>query len=209
MTRGSHNPPLWKRPKVLALAGAVLAFMLLVVAPPLASALVVQRPLAQPEAIVSLASHEWERLPRAAELAATHPGARVWLTEPPEVSPFNCHDCANRVERLASMGVDRERVEVLPIAHPGTYGEALAVRQHARATGIRRLLVVTSPYHTRRALATFEHAFAGDPVAIGIEPASAFAPFRPSQWLWHGYDRAYVPYEWAATVYYAWRYGVY
>ena len=44
------------------------------------SALVVSEPLASPDAIVSLASHEWERLPAAAALARQYPEALVVLT---------------------------------------------------------------------------------------------------------------------------------
>jgi hypothetical protein len=67
---------------------------------------------------------------------------------------------------------------------------------------------VTSPYHTRRALATFQHVFDGTGVAVGIEGAHDTSPARPAQWLFAPYDRAYVAYEWEAIVYYRWKYGV-
>ena len=69
--------------------------------------LVVTAPVIQPDAIVSLASHEWERLPEAARLAARSPAASVLLTQPPAVTLRNCHDCAHRVDRLAHLGVSR------------------------------------------------------------------------------------------------------
>ncbi|MGQ0736134.1 MAG: hypothetical protein ACT4QD_21090, partial [Acidobacteriota bacterium] len=80
----------------------------------------VTRPLSSADAIISLASHEWERLPAAARLATTHPDANVLLTEPREVTPFNCHECPDRIDRLRNLGVEATRVRVLPVTSPGT-----------------------------------------------------------------------------------------
>ena len=59
----------------------------------------------QPDAIVSLASHEWERLPEAAALARRAPKAIVVLSQPINLNAFNCHDCEHRVDRLVAAGV--------------------------------------------------------------------------------------------------------
>lgn len=187
---------------------AVLAGLLLAVALGAGRVLVAHLPLAHADAIVSLASHEWERLPAAARLAREQPQAMVILTVPERVTPYNCHDCANRVDRLRHLGVDRARVRELQLNAPGTYGEALAVRAFAEKTHIRSLVVATSPYHTRRALAAFHKVFQGTGIQVGVEPASATSPARPAWWWTAGYDRAYVAYEWAAIAYYTWQYGV-
>jgi hypothetical protein len=155
--------------------------------------LILDRPVADPDAIVSLASHEWERLPVAADLAKRFPDALVLLTLPTQVGLHNCHNCSTRIVRLTS---------------EGTHGEALACRDLVSRTPIRRLLIVTSVYHTRRALATFERAFAGADVALGIEPAWPTPPAHPLIWWLYPYDRWYVTYEWAGAIYYALRYGV-
>jgi uncharacterized SAM-binding protein YcdF (DUF218 family) len=194
----------WTGRLVLAAAAVVIALA----ARYAGELLVVSHPIARADAIVSLASHEWERLPLVAQLAAAHPDARVLLTEPQPPTPHNCHDCANRVDRLGHLGVDAARVEVLPIRGQGTHGEALTVLAFAREAGLRRVMVATSPYHTRRSLATFRKVFETTGVEIGIEPATSDPPARPAIWWWPGYDRAYVPYEWAAIVNYAVRYGV-
>ena len=174
------------------------------------TALVLERKLEHPDAILSLASHEWERLPAAAQLARTNPSALVILTLPQPSTPHNCHDCNGRLDRLQRMGVPPERVRIVPQApaSSGTYGEALAARSFARRTPIRRLLIVTTPYHTRRALAAFRSVFQGSGVEVGIEPAVASSPARPERWWETPYDRAYVAYEWAAIVYYAFNFRV-
>jgi uncharacterized SAM-binding protein YcdF (DUF218 family) len=189
---------------LLLLAGGLLIALALSAGP----ALVVRRPLSAPDAIISLASHEWERLPTAARLAAAAPDARVVLTRPPRPGVFNCHDCDHRVDRLRYYGVAESRVDTLQLTVDGTYGEALAARGFAQERAIRRLIVTTSPYHTRRALAVFRKVFQGLPVDIGVEPASDGQSGSALLWWVRPVDLAYVPYEWAGLAYYAWMHGV-
>jgi len=169
--------------------------------------LVVRRPLERPDAIISLASHDWERLPRAASLAHANPAALVVLTLPQPATVYNCHDCAGRLGRLQRLGIPSDRVRIVPLTSPGTYGEALATLAFVRRTPIRRLLIVTSPYHTRRSLAVFREVLAPAGVELGVEAADS-SPAHPTRWWATPYDRAYVAYEWAAIVYYSFRYRV-
>jgi uncharacterized SAM-binding protein YcdF (DUF218 family) len=170
--------------------------------------LVVSVPLDQPDLIVSLASHDWERLPEAARLAERFPGALVLLTRPDHVTPYNCHDCEHRPDVLVALGLERERIQVRIITAPGTFGEALMIRDFMKAADRHRLLVVTSPYHTRRTLGILRHVFSGTLTQFGVVPASRFSQAQPATWWLAGYDRFYVTYEWAALFYYAARYGV-
>jgi uncharacterized SAM-binding protein YcdF (DUF218 family) len=171
--------------------------------------LVVSRDIGPPDAIVMLASHEWERLPAAAELARRFPSSIVLLTTPVKVTRFNCHLCSERAAWLNREGIAAERiVQLAPNPSSNTYGEALAVRQYAAGHPVHRLVVVTSPYHTRRALSVFEHVMGGTELDVGVFPASAYSIAKPDVWFRHPYDRAYVAYEWAALVQYRFKYGV-
>ncbi len=202
MKKGGRRLSLSRRTWILTLIVTVAG---LVSAGPV---LVVRRPVEAPDVIVSLASHEWERLPVAARLAAEAPGALILLTHPEFVTPYNCHDCEHRVERLQLLGVDFRRVRTVPVLTHGTHGEALAALAFAREHGTRRLVIATSPYHTRRALAVFRTVFEGTGVEIGIEPAAGGSTAEALFWWLKPVDFAYVPYEWAAIGYYAWEYGV-
>ncbi len=197
-----------RRRGLLAVACAMSAVVIILLGSRAGAALVVSQPLSQPEVIVSLASHEWERLPETARQAALFPRALVLLTLPSSVNKYNCHDCANRVTRLARAGVSPQRVRVLPIPGRGTYGEAQATKQFVESHGVSRVVVVTSAYHTRRSLATFGSVLGPSGVSVGVMPVSGGSPASPGQWWLAAYDRAYVRYEWAAIVYYAARYGV-
>jgi uncharacterized SAM-binding protein YcdF (DUF218 family) len=190
---------------VVAAAAAVIVLGL--AARHAGTALVVSQPLPDPDVIVSLASHEWERLPLAVSMAKEYPSALVLLTLPPNATEQQCHDCANRANRLVSAGVAPERIHIVPLSLPGTYGEAIASMSYLRMSKLHRVLVVTSPYHTSRTLALFR-TFADADIQVGVMPALAYSPARPQQWWMAAYDREYVAYEWAARVYYALQYGV-
>src|SRR5688572_11258854 len=72
-------------------AGVVGLFVL----PRAGSALVIDTRIAAPQALLSLGSHEWERLPALADEARRSPNALVFLTQPARPSPPSCYDCAN------------------------------------------------------------------------------------------------------------------
>jgi uncharacterized SAM-binding protein YcdF (DUF218 family) len=172
-------------------------------------ALVVSKDVGTPDAIVMLASHEWERIPAAAEMARRFPASVVLLTIPAQVTRFNCHLCGDRPAWLQREGIAANRIIQLP-PNPaaGTYGEARAVSEYLTSHPLHRLLVVTSPYHTRRALHLFEYVLRGAGVEVGVRPASAYSIADPSRWWRHAYDRWYVRYEWGAILYYRLEYGV-
>ncbi len=168
--------------------------------------LIVERAIASPDAIIMLASHEWERLPAAAALARRHPAAIVMITIPLVVTTYTCHRCGERIDWLAAEGVPEWRVRALRGAS-NTHGEALAALRYSRHEKFARLAVVTSPYHTRRSLATFTKVFEGSGIEVGVVPASP-AQARPDRWWLTPYDRNYVRYEWAALFHYRVKYGV-
>lgn len=189
-------------PAVIAAAALLLCVILA------GHALVLSHPVGKPDIIVSLASHEWERLPLTAQLAAKYPDAVVLLTQPDVVTATNCHECGSRIERLAALGVSSSRIRMLKLIRGGTLGEAQACQEFLRGLSSSQLLVVSSPYHTRRALSVFRHVLAPTGVEVGVAPATEFSEARPAFWWAAPYDRWYVAYEWAATVYYVARHGI-
>ena len=171
------------------------------------TALIVATEAGPPDAIIMLASHEWERLPAAAALARQHPGAIVLLTTPPIITVLNCHRCSERVDWFEAEGIERRRIRLLRGRAGSTYGEALAAKAHVAREPFTRLTIVTSPYHTRRALATFRTVFGDTGIRISVLPASPAAG-TPTRWWTDPYDRWYVSYEWAAILNYRYHYGV-
>jgi uncharacterized SAM-binding protein YcdF (DUF218 family) len=186
---------------------AVAALIATVVLRDAGRALVVTETVRDADAIIMLASHEWERLPATAAAARRHPNAVVLITVPREPSYWNCFRCSDRVDWLSREGVAPTRVQELG-GVANTYEEACAVRAAVLARGLKRVVIITSPYHARRALMTFRTVLRDTDVAIGLEPAIAQSNATPQAWWKYDTDRGYVAYEWAAIAFYAIRYGV-
>lgn len=177
---------------------------LAVVIIPVGPWLIQEAPLESPDAILSLGSHEHERFPETAAQARRWPSAQVLITEPREVSPYNCDACGERVEWLISLGIERSRISVLAPAVENTRDELGRAAEWMRSRGARRLLVVTSPYHTRRVLALAASQDHGILTGVVASPSPETLP-RP--WWRHKYGRWYVTYEVAALAAAWWRDG--
>lgn len=92
-----------------------------------------------------------------------------------------------RFVELAAMdlrrgGVPAESITVLDARPTNTHEEAEAARAYAAERGFRSLLVVTSSYHSRRALWTWRRVFHGSGVEVGLEPAEGAR--TPGAWSW-------------------------
>ena len=76
-------------------------------------------------------------------------------------------------------------VSVCAMSALSTVGEAAQARRCLEAVGARSLLIVTSEYHTRRALSVFRHTFPGRSIAVAgaVEPDQFGVPWwRHRQW---------------------------
>lgn len=104
-------------------------------------------------------------------------------------------------------GVPAEAVRVLDARPTSTHDEAEAVRAYVEGRGLRSLLVVTSAYHSRRALWTWRRVFRGSGVEVGLEPAPA-GRRTPAAWSWWLSPEGWreVAGEHVKLVYYAARY---
>ena len=164
--------------------------------------LISEVPIDRPDAILSLASHERERFPTVAAEARRWPHARVLLTIPERVSRYNCDACPHRTEWLEALGVSRDRVVVLAPGTPNTRGELRLAAAWLRHRRLSRLLVVTSPYHTRRVRVLSRTN--ADGLDVGVTASTALGGI-PTPWWTRRYGRWYVTYEYAALFAATWR----
>jgi uncharacterized SAM-binding protein YcdF (DUF218 family) len=102
-------------------------------------------------------------------------------------------------------GVPSEAIEMLPEIVTGTNDEAKLLAKLSTERNLKSLLLVTSAYHTRRTLWTFERVFSKSnlPVEIGIKfPSSAEKTSLPfGSWFSVGVWKT-VGVEYAKIVYY-------
>ena len=121
-----------------------------------------------------------------------------------ERNPYFYELAARELERL---GVPEAKIQVVSDIALGTYEESLGVRDFASAHQLKRLLVVTSAYHTRRALWSLRHACEGSGIEIGIEgPPPGWQTPAPSRWWWRRWGWKVVAGEYVKLVYYWMRY---
>jgi uncharacterized SAM-binding protein YcdF (DUF218 family) len=158
-----------------------------------ASLLVVHEPIERADALVILsgAATYVERTQRAAQLfrdgrapkiILTNDGLQGGWSNARQRNPFFIERARDELLRL---NVPAEAIEEIPQTLANTYEEAVELRRFAAARGIRSLLIVTSAYHTRRALWTLRRVFEGSNVQLGIEspPPGQQTPRPPIWWF--------------------------
>jgi uncharacterized SAM-binding protein YcdF (DUF218 family) len=97
-------------------------------------------------------------------------------------------------DALQQLGVPADAVRILPGPVDNTAQEAEALHALTRETAWQRVIVVTSPYHTRRARFAFRREFQGSAVRIFVR-ASRFDGSQPSRWWRHRSDIRFVTSE--------------
>lgn len=177
----------------LILAGIVSIAVWVLTAPFLATYLIVEKPLANADAIIVLSgSAEYkERTRKAAELYKLGVAPRVFITNDGERGGWSQSERTNppyvelEQRELIANGVFPDAITVLPGEVYGTDQEAQALALEIESRPIKSLLIVTSAYHTRRALRTFDKILAGRGVEIGIEhaPIGERTPNAACWWL--------------------------
>ena len=176
------------------------------------------KPAAAPkaDALVVLAGSSTyvERARRAAALFAEGRAPLVVLTndnliggwsEAEQRNPFFVERAAGELRRA---GVPEGKIEIVWRPVGSTYEEAVRLREHAAARGLRSLVVVTSAYHSRRARWTFGRVFRGAGVSVeleGVAPGEQ-AP-APAVWWLSALGWRMVAGEYFKLIYYRLSYG--
>lgn len=84
-------------------------------------------------------------------------------------------------DAIVASGVPEAVVTVLPYGVDNTAHEAVALVQRTSSTAIRRIIVVTSPYHTRRTGLAFRRAFSDTGVRVLVR-GSRHSESDPPRW---------------------------
>lgn len=180
-----------------------------------AQLLIVKVELPAPDAIVVLSgsSTYLERADWAADLYREGRAPLIILTDDKLISGWNRVEERNpyfyelAAKELQKRGVPAEKIRVVAEPALGTYYESLNVREYATSHKIARVLIVTSAYHSRRALWSMRRASEGTGMEIGVDgPPPGWQ--TPSAWTWwlHRWGWRVVAGEYLKMIYYWWRY---
>ncbi len=177
--------------------------------------LIVRSPLAHADAIVVLsgsAAHV-ERAQWAAQLYKNGLAPKIILTndnqmggwsEPLQRNPFYFERSR---DELLKAGVPQGAIEIRMEPVSSTYEEAQLIRAVQRDLGVKSMVLVTSPYHSRRAFWTFRRVLDGSETQIGIEPVGLNpASPAPKNWWLHLKGWQIVPVEYVKLLYYMFRF---
>lgn len=178
------------------LAAVLIAILVWIVAAPLlANLLIVEKPLASADAIFVLGGAQTyvERTQKAAEIFKQGVATRVFLTDDGEESGWSKIEKRNpkyvelAANSLVSQGVPRDRITILEPAVTGTIYEARLLASSTQTAELKRVLLVTSAYHTRRTIDTFERVLRenGREIELGIvsPPTGEQTPPQFTWWL--------------------------
>lgn len=165
----------------------VVAVLLVFLAANAGKFLVVDAP--QPSDVIVVLAGETDRRPaRALELLSQHYAPRVLLDVPAaaRVYDFTQLELAERYTKSLSQS---EQIRICPITGLSTLGESHDVEQCLGREHGSRVLIVTSDYHTRRALSIFRHEVRGK--SFSVAAAYDDAQFGTRWWIHR---------QWAKTV---------
>ncbi len=180
-----------------------------------AQLLIVEAEVYSADAIVVLSGSSTyiERADWAAKLYSRNRAPLVILTDDKLISGWNAVEERNpffyelAAKELQKRGVPTERIAVVSEPALGTYYESLNICEHATNHNFKKLLVVTSAYHSRRALWSMRRACERSKIEIGVSaPDPGWQ--TPSPWTWwvHRWGWKVVAGEYVKLIYYRMRY---
>jgi uncharacterized SAM-binding protein YcdF (DUF218 family) len=205
-----HKDHSFRRKRVLLFSLLILAGWWLI-AWVAAKALIVSADLPHADAMVVLSGSTLyqERTELASQLFREGRAAKIVLTNDNQPAGWSNELQRNplfierEADELRRAGVPADQIEMLPQTVSSTHDEALLLREYATRHGLHSLLIVTSAYHSRRALWTFRKVFEGSGVQLGltIVPPGEQAP-QPATWWLHLRGWREVAGEYPKLIYY-------
>ena len=173
--------------------------------------LIVRAPLDHADAIVVLSGSSTlsERVQHAASLYAQKRAPKILLTTDNRQGGWSTAEQRNpyfheiAIIELNRLGVPPENVDVVRSPVSSTWEEAGVLSDYAKTHNLRSILIVTSSYHSRRALLTFRTFFADGNTQVGIDPVeTGIQTPPPATWWLHRRGWQLVLVEYLKLIYY-------
>ena len=202
------------RPKLVRILPGGVVVMLLTwsIAWCAARMLIVKQNLDHSDAIVVLAGAATyaERILHAAKLFNEGRASRIVLTDDHQRAAWSQAKQSNPFfvewgsEELQRQGVPPKNIEIISPAHLGTQYEAERIRQYVESEKLSSIVIVTSAYHSRRALALVQSSLRNSKVIVGMDPVGTGQQTPPpATWWLHARGWQMVGGEYLKLVYYA------
>ena len=180
-------------------------------APFLAENLIVEKSLERADAILILAGSSVyiERTQKAAEIFKQGIAPKIILSDDDEKTGWSRVEKRNipyvelAQRNLIAQGVPAGNIEIIKPVGSGTIYEAQLFKETAAQENLKTILLVTSAYHTRRTLWTFERVFKDETIQFGIvSPPSGEQTPPPNIWWLAPRGWSFVAGEYVKSFYY-------
>jgi uncharacterized SAM-binding protein YcdF (DUF218 family) len=177
--------------------------------------LIKEAPLDKADAIVVLGGSATyrERAHEAARLLHEGRSRLILITNDDQRGPWSSAEQRNlyfyerSIEELVNSGVSPQNIDLVMNPVASTYDEAKLVREYAQQNKMQSILIVTSAYHSRRALWVFSRVFRDTDIRIGLATArSGEESPPPATWWLSARGWKLVPTEYVKMVYYVIKY---
>lgn len=177
--------------------------------------LITEAPLDKADVVVVLSgsANYKERAHEGTRLLLAGRSPQILITNDNQRGPWSSAEQRNlffyerSLEEIKNAGVPAEKVKILAKPVSSTQEEAELVRQYAEEHRLHSLLIVTSAYHSRRALWVFSRVFQNTGIRIGlvsVKPGDE-SP-RPATWWFSIRGWKLVPTEYVKMIYYVIKY---
>ena len=210
-TTPSNKENTYKRGLVTAFyAVFILAFLLVSTAkswlPAIGHWFFVQTKIANADAIVVLAGGGPERLCHGIDLYKRGLAPELWYTgDRPLETRSDFMDSEQALNFARRYGVPNEKIKLLPST--STFEDGKSITALVKERGIKSIIVVTSWYHTRRAMNVIRHCLPGTNATVYMS-SSTNLPYTPDNWWKEEEGLVAVNNEMIKTALYWRRYGL-
>lgn len=181
----------------------------------LANFLIVSDPLQKADVIAVLSGAATTRCPKAAELFRDGWAERIVMTksnypaEEEALQRYGIHALEFHEQCLAILQffhVPSSAVEVLEGYNDSTAAEEEKLQRYLRERGLKRVLLVTSNFHTRRSRPLFRRRLHGTGIEVAVQAAGPDLLFDPHAWWTRRRDSKILLQEYQALAFYTFRY---
>lgn len=202
----------FSRRLAIGLAGALLAASVLAIVtarlwlPAIGNWLVRPSQLNQADAIVVLSGGGPERLTHGITLYQQDLAPELWYTGDAPIPTMTSFTDGQFARQFAiEQGVPAEAIHLLETTSTREDGQQIAAA--VRQRGLRRLLIVTNWYHSRRALCVVRQQLADSGVTVYYDPPPALT-YGPDNWWQQENGLVAVINELIKFGFYWWQYGL-
>lgn len=141
---------------------------------------------------------------RAPLVVLTNEGLMSGWSRTEERNPYFYELAAGELQKRR---VPASSIQIISNIGAGTFQECLRIREFAAERKLSRLLVVTSAYHSRRALWSMRRVMEGNTTVVGMtSPAPGWQTPKPATWWLYRWGWRVVAAEYVKLVYYWWNY---